>query len=551
MPSNRTLRATPSVASFLVSLVLLQVASTLAGTPAHAQESACRSGGCVVEPASGWIRGPEGPVFASYRKLDGVAFLEGDIRVDELGRVGRAALGAGTIQTWPGAAIPYRLGATLGDVASVEHALTHVNAQTVLTLVPHTNESDFIEFIDADGCWSYIGRTGGRQEVSVANGCGFGSAVHEILHAAGVYHEQSRSDRDQYVTIHYEHVQSGFESNFDPFTPGAGVNHGPYDFGSIMHYESWAFSFDGQPTITASVPGVALGQRNGVSPGDVAGVAALYPGASASRRLERNVPEVGLTADFDASLRFHVDVPPGAEDLTFTLSGGTGDADLYVAFGRSPSLGDFDCRPFQSGNEEQCAFPSPSPGTWHLRVHAYESFDGLTLTAGFEGGVARVLRPVAARGLKVKQAGSTRLVLKVDDRDAAPHAAGSSGDPTLHGAQLHIVNPNTGERGTVSLPASSWQRKSDGTLRARGRHCRVTIKPHGRLKVRCTGTLGGFTLDEPSQGSLGVELELGTTAGVCAGFGGSPKRDWGMGFGRNPHTAVFALPAAGRPAGCL
>src|SRR3546814_1186547 len=68
-----------------------------------------------------------------------------------------------------------------------------------------------------------------------------------------------------------------------------------------------------------------------------------------------------------------MDVPAGATNLVFNLSGGTGDADLYVKFGSAPTDSVYDCRPFVSGNTESCSFAAPQAGTYHVRVKAFST----------------------------------------------------------------------------------------------------------------------------------------------------------------------------------
>jgi serine protease len=76
-------------------------------------------------------------------------------------------------------------------------------------------------------------------------------------------------------------------------------------------------------------------------------------------------------------------VPAGATNLKFDTNGGTGDADLYVKFGAKPTTSSYDCRPYKSGNTENCSFSTPSSGTYHIMVRGYSAFSGLSLVADY------------------------------------------------------------------------------------------------------------------------------------------------------------------------
>ncbi len=96
-------------------------------------------------------------------------------------------------------------------------------------------------------------------------------------------------------------------------------------------------------------------------------------------------PESGLLEQADLSgpagnwTHLPLTVPPSTTSLRVTLTGGTGDADLYVREGTEPTQSDFDCRPSKPGNEETCVLPHPAAGTWTVSVRGYEEYAGLTL----------------------------------------------------------------------------------------------------------------------------------------------------------------------------
>lgn len=99
--------------------------------------------------------------------------------------------------------------------------------------------------------------------------------------------------------------------------------------------------------------------------------------------LTKGVPKTGLSAAAGTSLNYTIVVPAGASNLTFTMSGGTGDADLYVKAGSAPTDSSYDCRPYQSGNNETCTFASPGATTYYVRIKAYSAFSGVSIVADY------------------------------------------------------------------------------------------------------------------------------------------------------------------------
>ncbi len=215
-----------------------------------------------------------------YSVVDNQAVFEGDIILgspDELhgDEAGLEGIGiTGQQYRWSQGIVTYRIDSNLTDQQRVQDAIAHWEANTVLRFRQRTNEADFITFRPGNGCSSAVGKRGGEQFITLAPGCSTGNTIHEIGHAIGLWHEQSREDRNSFVTIDFTNIPAARRHNFrQHITDGDDI--GAYDYGSIMHYSAFAFAIDtSKPTIIAPQP---VGQRNGLSDGDRAAVATLYP----------------------------------------------------------------------------------------------------------------------------------------------------------------------------------------------------------------------------------------------------------------------------------
>ncbi len=298
--------------------------------------------------------------------------------------------------TWLNSTVPYIISsASQGDINAIQAGMNLISSRSGVKFVQRTNQSDYIEVIKSDGCWSYVGRTGGRQQLSIGNGCAYaGIVAHEFMHALGFYHEQSRYDRDNHVRILFENIRSGTEGNFAKHSQVT-TSLGDYDYRSIMHYTYKSFSVNGLPTIESlnpNVPSSQLGQRNALTNLDAAAVVAIYgdggsgPGPQPGGELENGVAKTGLSGSQGSEQRFTLEVPANASSLTFNISGGSGDADLYVRFGGEPTLNTYDCRPWRNGNNETCTVDNVQAGTYYVMVQAYSSFSGVRLIAEFDEG---------------------------------------------------------------------------------------------------------------------------------------------------------------------
>jgi hypothetical protein len=151
----------------------------------------------------------------------------------------------GSTYRWPGGVVPYVIQSSLPNKARVTDAMAHIVANTnKISFVQRTTQANYVEFRTSTGCSSSVGRVGGRQYINLADGCSTGNTIHEILHALGMYHEQTRCDRDTFVTIHTANITSGYEGNFTKKCTGAS-DYSSYAEGSIMHYGPYAFSKNG------------------------------------------------------------------------------------------------------------------------------------------------------------------------------------------------------------------------------------------------------------------------------------------------------------------
>lgn len=165
----------------------------------------------------------------------------------------------------------------------IERAINEYHKNTCIKFIPRrSSDRDYISIEDGDsGCWSSVGRVGGKQVVNLqAQGCvtKIGTVIHELLHAIGFFHEQNREDRDKFVIINSRNIKQGYEVNFAKAKVGETTAFGvTYDYGSVLHYSATAFSKNGQPTIEAKTKtNDKMGQREGFSKRDIEKVNKMY-----------------------------------------------------------------------------------------------------------------------------------------------------------------------------------------------------------------------------------------------------------------------------------
>ncbi|AWP13014.1 putative low choriolytic enzyme-like isoform 2 [Scophthalmus maximus] len=220
--------------------------------------------------------------FQTSRVIDGTTSLrEGDIAVSA-GRRSKVCFARSCL--WSKSVdghvyLAYRLSHEYSEMETklIKKGMENIEKGTCVRFVPWTHQRDYIDVQPKSGCWSYLGARGGRQTVSLQSPhcLQVGVISHEFMHALGFVHEQSRFDRDNYVTIMWPNIWRDRLRNFEKFrTDSLDL---PYDYGSIMHFGMYAYSQSGEPTIIPkNRKDIKLGQASTLSHIDKMKINKLY-----------------------------------------------------------------------------------------------------------------------------------------------------------------------------------------------------------------------------------------------------------------------------------
>ena len=162
-------------------------------------------------------------------------------------------------------------------------AMDNYHQNTCIRFVERTDQYDYIHISKENGCYSFVGRTGGKQLVSLGNGChSIGTIVHELGHAVGFYHEHQRSDRDEYIDIFPENIAPHLEDQFQKLGAEQNKLLVEFDFNSVMLYGPLTFSKDSKSITMAPNQNHRdqvmreVYQKYGLSKSDVTAVQKLY-----------------------------------------------------------------------------------------------------------------------------------------------------------------------------------------------------------------------------------------------------------------------------------
>ena len=152
--------------------------------------------------------------------------------------------------------------------------------------------------------------------------------------------------------------------------------------------------------------------------------------------LENGVAKTSISGTAKQQLFYTLDVPENSTGLSFTTSGGSGDADLYVKYGSKPSLATSDCKSTSSGNTETCTIATAQAGTYHVMVEAWSAISGVSLTGSYSAGSTGGNDPIygTLSNIAVTQGQWQRYtqVLPAGYSDMTISISGGSGDADLY-----------------------------------------------------------------------------------------------------------------------
>ena len=160
-------------------------------------------------------------------------------------------------------------------------------------------------------------------------------------------------------------------------------------------------------------------------------------GGGGTTELQNNVGVTGVSGAAGADNDYFITVPTGASNLVMSISGGTGDADLYTKFGSAPTTSSYDCRPYKYGNSESCSVASPAAGKYYIKVHGYSSYSGVTVKASYStgggGGTGGLQNGVPVSNIAGAKGSKTYYTVTVPAGSALTIAtSGGSGDVDLY-----------------------------------------------------------------------------------------------------------------------
>jgi uncharacterized cupin superfamily protein len=346
----------------------LAFASACSGAPDSAEiETDPAPGDSSANESNGQIEGtvetgvfdtPYGPQTLTYVLTpEGERVHEGDVHLPA--PAGEPDYRAGGVTSylglWLNGIVPYEDNAVSRE-RKVQDAMAHWQSRLNITFVRGATTGARLRFTNpspATCAAAGYGRQGNGAQTIKVSSCAWGNVAHELGHVLGLFHEQSRTDRDLYVTVNSRCVSDAFQ--FKKFGSD-GINIGAYDLQSIMHYGTSTNSSGCKDMVKKDGSNI-VSQRKALTNLDIAGVFALYQSWA-----PRNAVDYDGDGRPDIAVWRADDRAGGVSEWWISQSGGGGV--IVPELGRPgdvPVPGDYD-----GNGVMDIAVWRPSDGSWHI-----------------------------------------------------------------------------------------------------------------------------------------------------------------------------------------
>ncbi|XP_061053417.1 meprin A subunit alpha [Eubalaena glacialis] len=408
--------------------------------------------------------------------------------------------------------IPYILADSLALNAkgAILYAFEMFRLKSCVDFKPYEGESSYIIFQKFNGCWSEVGNRHVGQNLSIGQGCDYKAIIeHEILHALGFYHEQSRMDRDDYVNIWWDEILPGYQHNFNIYDDKIVTDlNTPYDYESLMHYEPFSFNKSASvPTITAKIPefNSIIGQRLDFSAIDLERLNRMYNCTTTHTLLDHcdfekaNICGMIQSTSNDADWVHEDSTQPGQAD--HTLVGQCTGAGYFMYFNTSLGIAEeaalLESRILYPKRKQQCLqFFYKTTGSPSDRLIVWVKRDDST------GNIRKLVKVKTFQGDFDQNWKIAHVTLR-EEKKFRYLFQGTKGDPQNSSGGIYLDDITLTE---TPCPAGVWTvRKFSQVLQntvkgdklqsprfynSEGYGLGLTLYPHGRTSSGSSGYLG-------------------------------------------------------------
>lgn len=223
-------------------------------------------------------------LFVHFELVDGYAVAYGDTILGKPTKDFHESSGLAElrpVQYWPRGEIPYAISSDLPNPERVTATIELFQQKTNIRFIPFTGQADAIIFMKGDSnCASYLGKVGEHQPIFLSEKCLLPEISHELMHALGFIHEQSRVDRDSYIEVLWNNIETAFQSQYaivpEPLMDS--LFDSPFNSNSIMMYSARMFAIEPEVETMRAKGGAAIvPPPRSLSEVDIARINRLYP----------------------------------------------------------------------------------------------------------------------------------------------------------------------------------------------------------------------------------------------------------------------------------